>query len=218
MRNDVLLSNKLRRQLLYSFLFVASFLLMTVAAGAQDDFHRLTLKAGAGVTPTVGDLSGVLNTGWNFTAGAGYRFNRAVSALGEFQYNGLGVDNSVLTQFKVPSGTAHVFSFTGNLRWEIKHDSKLSPYAIGGLGFYRRTVQFLQPTLAPAIFFDPFFGFVATGFIPADQIIGSVSRNGIGLNIGGGVSIKLGESGTRFFTEVRYHWAECTAETRPFCR
>jgi hypothetical protein len=46
--------------------------------------------------------------------------------------------------------------------------------------------------LAPVLFVDPFFGFVSTGFVPANVVIGSVSLNGIGLNIGGGVGIGIG--------------------------
>jgi hypothetical protein len=62
-------------------------------------------------------------------------------------------------------------------------------------------------SLAPVLFVDLYFGFVSTGFVPVNVVIGSVSRNGFGLNIGGGVSIGIGH-GSRFFTEVRYHWAE----------
>ena len=42
-------------------------------------------------------------------------------------------------------------------RLRITDGHKVNPYAGGGVGYYRRTVQFTQPTLTPVFFFDPFF-------------------------------------------------------------
>jgi hypothetical protein len=45
-------------------------------------------------------------------------------------------------------------------------------------------------------------------FVPANQVIGRFSQNTGGVNIGGGFDIALGHTGTKFFTEARYHWID----------
>src|SRR5690242_12210202 len=47
----------------------------------------------------------------------------------------------------------------------------INPYVVGDVGYYRRVVEFTQPTLQPAVVFDPFFGFFQ-GAIPADRVLG----------------------------------------------
>ncbi len=83
-----------------------------------------------------------------------------------------------------------------------------SPYLIGGVGYYRRTVNFTQPTVAPATFFDPFFGVIFPGVVPATQILRSDVRDGLGGSLGIGLSFPLGHGGAKFFTEARYHYAD----------
>jgi hypothetical protein len=52
--------------------------------------------------------------------------------------------------------------------------------------------------------------------VPAHQILGSVTSNALGGNIGGGVSIPLGQSGVEAFGEVRYHYANTGVTSTAF--
>jgi hypothetical protein len=78
---------------------------------------------------------------------------------------------------------------------------------VGGVGYYRRTVNFTQPALVNVTFLDPFFGFLFPGVIGTNQVLKTDTQSGIGGNAGGGFAIKLGQTGTQFFTEARYHYA-----------
>ena len=78
---------------------------------------------------------------------------------------------------------------------------------IGGGGLYTRTVEFTRPTTAAVPFFDPWFGFFGTAFIPANRVIGTVTRHAGGWNAGGGLTFGIGHGGAKFYTEARYHWA-----------
>jgi hypothetical protein len=55
------------------------------------------------------------------------------------------------------------------------------------------------------LIFDPFFGFVST-LVPADQILGQITKDGVGGSLGAGFDIGI-THGTTFFTEARYVYA-----------
>ena len=181
-------------------------LLLGTLSLAQDD-HRFTFHAGGGFTPMVGDISSRLNNGWNFDAGAGVNFTRMFSLTGDFMYNGLGVSQRVLNEAAVPGGNAHVWAITANPKLRFWSGHRVKPFIVGGVGYYRRTIQFTQPTTTPATFFDPFFGFFYNTVIPADQVLGTISRSGPGGSLGAGFEVNLGDSGVKFFTDARYHYA-----------
>lgn len=194
----------------HHLLIVATALLLTCAAArmaqAQDD-HKLTLEGGGGISPLVGDISNRLDTGWHIMFGAGYNFTRHFTVTGEFMYNGFGVSRAVLNEAKVPDGNAHLWSLTANPKIRFSPDSKIDPYVVGGIGYYRRVVEFTQPTLVPTLIFDPFFGALFNTLVPANQVIGRITRDGFGGSVGGGVDVRLGSGGLKLFGEIRYHHA-----------
>src|SRR5574337_641001 len=102
-------------------------------------------------------------------------------------YNGFGVSRTVLNEANVPDGNAHMWSLTANPKIRVNPDWKIDPYAVGGIGYYRRVVEFTQPTLIPTLIFDPFFGAFFNTLIPANQVIGRITRDGFGGSIGGGL-------------------------------
>jgi opacity protein-like surface antigen len=181
-----------------------------IAAQAQDE-HKLTIEGGGGVSPLVGNISNRLDTGWHVTLGAGYNFTRHFTVTGDFMYNGFGVSRAVLNEAKVPDGNAHLWSLTANPKIRFSPDSKVDPYVVGGIGYYRRVVEFTRPTLVPTLIFDPFFGALFNTLLPANQVIGRITRDGIGGSVGGGVDVRVGNGGLKLFGEVRYHDANTGA-------
>jgi opacity protein-like surface antigen len=168
--------------------------------------HKWDAHAGAGVSPLVGDISDRLNTGWHFTVGGGYNLAESVGVTLEYMYNGFGVKKSVLNALNVPSGDAHMQSVTINPIWRFKTGGRLGAYVIVGGGYYRRTVEFTQPTLALVDVFDPWWGYVGPVIIPVNRVIGSATSNAGGANAGLGMTIGLG-GGVKFYSEIRYHYA-----------
>jgi opacity protein-like surface antigen len=170
--------------------------------------QRWTANVGGGYTPLLGGISNRLNNGWNMKAGAGYNVTPHFSMNLQFSYNGLGVSRAVLNEAKVPDGNAHVWSFTADPRIRFNTHHSISPYLVGAVGYYRRVVQFTRPTVEPVLIFDPIFGFFQ-GFIPADRVLGTITRNGIGGGAGAGLEFPLGSRGgnAKLFTEARYEYA-----------
>jgi opacity protein-like surface antigen len=120
-----------------------------------------------------------LDNGWHVSFGAGYNFSNRFSVAGQFMYNGLGVSRGGLQEFSVPDGNADVWSITAEPRINFTPRRRFSPYFIGGVGYYRRTVEFTQPALAQTVVFDPFFGFVSVT-VQVNQVLGTFVRDGIG--------------------------------------
>jgi len=187
---------------------VAAAALLTSFAGvasAQDEEHKWTANFGAGFTPLVGALNQRLDNGWNISFGGGYNFSDHFSVGGQVMYNGLGVSNGLLRELAVPGGNARIWAFTAEPRFNFAPRRKITPYVVGGIGYYRRVVEFTRPTIVAVDVFDPFFGFFPV-LIPADVVIGRVIRDGLGGSAGIGFQYPLGR-GVKLFTEARFHYA-----------
>ncbi len=186
-----------------------ALLTISALAMAQDaPEHRFTANFGGGYTMTTGKISQRLDNGWNVSGGAGINLSNWFSIGPQFTYSVLGASNTLLNLVQAPGGTAHVWSITLDPRLQFGTSSRFAPYIVGGIGYYRRTVNFTQPGLVPVTFLDPFFGFF-NSLVPTDLVIGSNSRGGIGGNLGGGLSFGIGNraGGARIFAEARYHYA-----------
>jgi opacity protein-like surface antigen len=174
---------------------------------APTDAPHWNVEVATGAAPTAGAVRNRLTTGWDLNLGAGYEFSRMLELEGGFMYNGLGVSDSVLQQLQVPNGNARLWSLSIGPRVNFPIVSRLNGFVAGGIGYYRRTVEFTQPTVAVIDIIDPWWGYLGSEIVPANQVLGSVSDNAFGGNIGGGVAMPIGRSGTQVFAEVRYHRA-----------
>lgn len=181
--------------------------LFTRPAKAQEPEHRFTVNIGGGFTPTTGDIGKRLTDGWDGTAGAGWNVNPHLSIGGQVMYDSLGVSRLVLNEAAVPAANAHVWAITAEPRFNLLPGHHIDPYLVGGVGYYRQTVQFTQPTLTSVYVFDPFFGFYPA-LVPADQVLGTMVGQGIGGSAGAGLNFGMSHSGLEFFVEARYHYAD----------
>jgi opacity protein-like surface antigen len=198
-------------QLFGKTLLTLLVLLCVVLTAAAQDEHKLTIEGGGGVSPLLGQISNRLDTGWHVTFGAGYNFTHHFTVTGDLMYNGFGVSRAVLNEARVPDGNAHLWAITANPKIRFAPGHKADPYVVGGIGYYRRVVEFTSPTLVPVTIFDPFFGAFFNTAVPANQVIGRITRDGIGGSAGGGVDVSIGSSGLKLFGEIRYHHANTGA-------
>jgi opacity protein-like surface antigen len=197
---------KMRSCLLRTVASAALLVSFADLAAAQDEGPRWTANVGAGFTPLVGSLNTRLDNGWNISFGAGHHFTKHFSAGAQFMYNGLSVSRGVLQEFGLHDGNARIWAMTFEPRLTFAPRHKFTPYVVGGVGYYRRVVEFTEPTVAAVIVFDPFFGFVPA-LIPANRVLGRVIRDGIGGNAGFGFQVPVGERGVKIFAEARFHYA-----------
>jgi opacity protein-like surface antigen len=168
--------------------------------------NKFTFNVGAGFTEPVRNY-GRLDVGFNFVAAGGANLTPHFGVLAEFGYNQLGVTSRALSVIGAPDGASRIYSVTLNPIVHFNPHGRFDAYVVGGGGFYRRTIEFTEPTIATATFFDPFYGVFYPAAVPANTVLGSFTQNKGGLNIGMGLEGRLREDGqTKFFAEARYHY------------
>jgi hypothetical protein len=116
------------RILLTSVAAVVAMAATTPNAGAQLSSNPFQIGGAAGIAFPTGDLSDVVNTGYNVTLAVGYK--PMLSPIGvrvEAAYNEFGGQAGV-SNINIPA-------FTGNLEYALPGIS-FSPYIIGGAGLY----------------------------------------------------------------------------------
>ncbi len=181
-------------------------LLVTVPLMAQNT-NRFTFNAGAGFTEPVRHSDGRLDLGFNAGAGAGINFVPAFGIQADFGYSQLGLSSRALNAAGVPGGETRIYSVTLNPIVHLNPRGRFDTYLLGGGGYYRRTIELTQPTVAVVTAFDPFLGVFFPAAVPTNVVLGSFTQNKGGLNAGGGISVRLrGDSNAKFFAETRYHY------------
>jgi hypothetical protein len=196
-----------------------AFLVTVVAATparAQGD-RPVHVNIGGGFTVPVSDVSERFTTGGGFNIGLLIE-PPAAPAFGmqiEYSYNGLaGEDKRIplfATPFDVQSGEAlieshhamHYINFNALLK--TPGDSLIKPYAIGGGGAYYRSVSLTTPDVGYTTWCDPYWYVCYPTLVEVDRVIGDRSSWDPGINVGGGLTIKLGEQAL-FYVESRWHY------------
>jgi hypothetical protein len=189
----------------------ATLVVLFTCTCAFSQASRFNFNVGGGPGFQVGQISNFANTGGNFVVGGGPNFGHLLGVNGEFMYYGLPVKQDVIAATGAPSGSSRMYSFTGNVIVRIPTGGKLGGYGIGGLGWYHRSWELTAPVLVPGTVCGPDFFFwgvsCVNGLVPANAVLRSGSSNAVGLNIGGGVTYKLGSSNAKIYAELRYHHA-----------
>ncbi len=192
-------------------------ILSTIACGLAGVFLALPCSAqntsrfnfhlGGGFTEPVRYTDGRLDTGFNLSAGAGINLDPHLGVMAEFGYNHLGINSTILGAVGVPGGSARIYNVGLAPIFRFNPRGRYDFYVVGGGGYYRRTLEFTAPTVTTTTAFDPFYGLFFPVNVPGTTVLSSVTQNKSGLNIGGGVSVRIKpDSNTKFFAESRYHY------------
>ena len=182
-------------------------LIVAWPAAAQPT-SRFNFNLGGGWTEPMRYSGRRMDRGFNMNFGAGVNFAPQVGVIGELGYNRLGLTSTALAAAGVPSGGMRLLSVTLNPIIRFNPHGRMDAYLVGGGGFYRRTIEFTEPTISTVTVFDPFYGVFYPAAIPANNVLGSFVQNRGGLNAGAGVSVRVrGDSNTKFYAEARYHYA-----------
>ena len=189
----------------------------------QDRWHnadgssKIAFVIGAGADVPTGKTADAYTENFAMNVGAGINFNRNFGVLGEFGYYRMGIAGRVLDTIYtdlinsgVPSsqlagfdGNAHLYSLSLDPIVNVGGaNSNWGGYVTGGLGYYHRATNFTVPALSGGC------GYYCYSYY-TNQNISSVTDNGFGLNLGGGLTYRLGEfSNKKLFIDARYNWAK----------
>ena len=168
---------------------------------------KLTFSAGGGPTFPGKHSGSRLKTGFNLTGGIGFHPVKAFGVMAEFGFNNMSLSDRELNNIGVPDGSTRIYSVTLNPIIHLIPNGPVDFYLIGGGGYYRRTIEFTEPSSAIATAFDPYYGIFFPVEIPTNTILGSYSQNKAGVNGGAGFAVRFGENGrASIFAESRYHY------------
>jgi opacity protein-like surface antigen len=167
---------------IYSMIAVVGLAAVAPLAHAQG-YNPFEIGASGGIAFPTGDLGNNTNTGYNIAVAVGFRSQFSPLAVrAEAAYNQFGIQGG-------GGGNLNIPAFTGNVEYTLPLGLGFTPYAIGGAGLYRPSVD---------------FGGGNTG-----------AENHFGWNIGGGVRIPLTTS-FKTFVEARYNSVNITGGTLSF--
>ncbi|MGA7243264.1 MAG: outer membrane beta-barrel protein [Terracidiphilus sp.] len=170
--------------------------------GGGGVMSHLTYAAGGGFNAPTSDSSPYITWGWNFTVGAGYRFDRHLALNLEYQFIHSKLPGAIIAQAGATGGYATIWSFTLDPTYDFNPKSAIEVYAVGGGGFYRKVTNFTNPQLAQ------YCTYFYCGVVTQTVVVGHFSSNQGGWSIGGGLQHRFagwnGDGKTRIFAEARY--------------
>jgi opacity protein-like surface antigen len=169
-------------RLIISAVAAVAMVAATTPEVSAQGYNPFEIGASGGVGLPTGDFGNGTNTGYNIALAVGYRPQYTpIAVRAEAAYNQFGREAG--------SGSINIPAFTGNLEYALPLDMSFAPYAIGGVGLYRPSVD---------------LGGTSTG-----------AENRFGWNIGGGVKIPFSRS-FKTFIEARYNSVNVDGGTLSF--
>lgn len=175
---------------------------------------RLNFNFGGGVSTPLNPTGAYTGVSGNFNVGAGYNINKTNSINGEFLWSGLPSSLFTFHPVAAPSGNINLYSLTVNYRHHVDsiHGSPFGLYGIAGGGWYYRYSSIDKNyVVPPATVCAPYYywwGYACDpdGYVYSQTVAYKGASSG-GLNAGVGFTIRLSDSGLKFYTEARYHYA-----------
>lgn len=185
--------------------FGAMLLALTPSVGSAQDDRPVHMTLGGGPTFNFGDIGDHFGTGWGPAIGVSVDGpNKKVAFQLEYAYRYFMSKNAAVvgaTSFAANHQTHQVdFNVVANV---TPRDSKVRGYIVAGPGAYYRKVEITQ-YVGTGVICDPFY--YVCGAYPVSAILGSRGGWDPGINIGGGVAFRVGDSGGELFIESRYHY------------
>ena len=185
------------------------YFVLILPASAQE--RRYNFNGGAGPAFPLSDASNFVNTSYNLVGGGGINLSTHFKFVGEFMFAGLPVKQSIIDELGVSNVKGRLYTLTGNLMAGTSIGGSKTIYAIGGGGWYRRTLEAKQKVLQEGTQCEPGWIWWAVecvdGIFPTTVTVASRTSSAPGFNVGGGIAFRVGQSSANLYTQVRYHRA-----------
>lgn len=163
---------------------------------------HLTYEVGGGFGAPSGYSSPYITWGGNFTVGAGYRYNRMLSLMLEYQFVDDKLPGAIIAEAGATGGHVHIWSLSVDPVLDLTPKSAIDFYAVGGGGFYRSVTSFTDPEQTQ------YCTYFYCGILTQNVVVGHYSSNQGGWSIGGGLAHRFagwnGDGKMKVFAEARY--------------
>ena len=180
-----------------------AWLFLIGAALSLEAQHHVAAQFGGGVAVPLGETYDHAKLGFAFTAAAGPRLTKQLSALLNFSFAGNQVE-----QLQNSSGNPRVdaqmylWGLTLNPDFQFIKTERFSSYVTGGYGLYYRWLELTRTNFDTAVVCDEWWSICSPRTVSGGLFNGIRSTYKGGVNVGAGVTIGTGK---KFFAEVRYH-------------
>jgi Outer membrane protein beta-barrel domain len=185
------------------------YCVLTLPALAQEP--RFNWNVGGGPGFPLSTASDFVKTSFSLVGGGGLNLQPHLKLIGEFMYQGLPVQQSVINELDVTNVKGRLYALSANLMGGTSIGRGRSVYAIGGGGWYHRTLEAKQKVLQEGTQCEPAWIWwdvqCVDGIFPTTVTVASRTSSAPGFNVGGGIAFRIGDSRANIFTEVRYHRA-----------
>jgi hypothetical protein len=172
---------------------------------------KVTFNVGGGVSTPLNPTGAYTGVSGNFNFGVGYNLDSKNSISGEFLWSGLPPDVFALHPEDSPTGSINLYSMGASYRHHIDsiHHSPLGVYGILGGGWYYRYASidknYTVPANTPCSPIYYWWGYSCSGGY--SQTVAYKGASAGGVNGGFGFTLRLADSGWKFYAEARYHYA-----------
>jgi hypothetical protein len=208
---------------MHRFFRVAASLLtifMAASAHAQTTNYPFNIHVGGGIGAPLSSTAKFVGISGTFQFGAGPNLSKHTSIVGEFMWQGLPPNQNALGPILNPliasgspnniTASANLYALTANYMYHVD-GRRYGVYVIGGGGWYYRHLALNNVTVAPGTICQPVWNWwgydCQNGFVSTQTTLATRGVSSGGVNAGGGITINLGQQGTKFYLEARYHYS-----------
>jgi len=180
-----------------------------IAVNGWAQHYNFNIGSGPGFP--LGPTNRFANISYNFVTGGGVNATPHVKLTAEFMFHGIPAQKKIVDQLGLSDVKGRFYALTGNLLFGGPIGHGKTAYAIGGIGWYRRTLEAKQTIFQAGTVCSPYWSWwgeeCVNGIFATDVTVGSRTSSAPGFNVGGGLTYQLGDSPAHIYVEVRYHLA-----------
>jgi hypothetical protein len=199
----------------FTICLIGAVYIIPMQAQSQDEEGKLNISVGGGLSVPLNPTANYAGVGGNFIGGGGYNLDQHNSIVGQFQWAGL--PTSILSpallaiaQINGFSSKASIYSMTADYKYRRDFGKTFGYYLIAGGGWYYRHASVSKSTFIPTTTVcQPvwyWYGYTCSdGYV--NTIGAATGTSSFGGNGGVGLTIRVKDTGWKFFIESRYNYA-----------
>ena len=189
--------------------------IIPIEAQSQEEEGKLNFSAGGGLSVPLNPTANYAGVGGNFVGGGGYNIDQHNSIVGQFQWAGLPPSIfspalKAIAQINGFSSRVNLYSMTADYKYRSGFGKTFGYYLIAGGGWYHRHASISKSTFIPTTTVcQPvwyWYGYTCSnGFVSTVGV--ATGTSSFGGNGGVGLTIRVKDTGWKFFIESRYNYA-----------
>jgi len=183
---------------------------MTMRAQSQNEEGKFNFTMGGGLSVPLNPAARFVGVGGSFLSGSGYNIDQHNSIVGQFQWDGLPPSVGAIAQLNGISQSVNLYGITADYKYRNGVGNTFGFYLIAGGGWYYRHASISKSTFVPTdTVCQPIYSWYgytcSNGFVNTVGV--SAGTSAFGTNGGIGLTIRVKDSGWKFFVESRYTYA-----------